>query len=322
MQYSLYGLRIRSEAAIPGLIEESDCEPTDLKIHFGNMPYRYERSGWVEIKNINTPFVADVDEPALIVEILSDGVCYKFTYRDRTTFVIDSKGAEIWVTWVSPMTLEDAATYLLGPVMGFVLRLRGVICLHASAIVLNGGAIVLAGPAGAGKSTTAAAFAQNGYAVISEDVVPIKSDENCFFVEPGYPLIRLWPESVEALYQTSNALPLLTPNWDKRYLGLFDHGYKFHSAAIPLSAIYLLNARSDHSSAPCLVPLDGRAALVRLIANSYSYYLLDRKMRAKEFHLFGGLASSVPIVEVTPSTDPSRLPELLSLITDHNNSTI
>ena len=42
--------------------------------------------------------------------------------------------------------------------MGFVMLLRGIVCLHASAIAIDDEAIALLGPAGSGKSTTAAAF--------------------------------------------------------------------------------------------------------------------------------------------------------------------
>jgi dephospho-CoA kinase len=51
--------------------------------------------------------------------------------------------------------------------------LRGVVCLHASAVAIGDEAIALLGPAGSGKSTTAAAFAERGYSVLAEDVVTL-----------------------------------------------------------------------------------------------------------------------------------------------------
>src|SRR6185437_2076265 len=106
-----------------------------------------------------------------------------------------------WAAWREPLTLEDTSTYLLGPVMGFVMLLRGVVCLHASAVAIGEGAIALVGPAGSGKSTTAAAFAERGYRVLAEDVVTLDDRGYRFLLQPGYPCIRLWPAAVKALYR-------------------------------------------------------------------------------------------------------------------------
>ena len=173
---------------------------------------------------VETSYVADYKsecgEPALRVFRVRDGEYYRFRYADETEFVIDKAGSEVWAAWREPLTLEDTTTYLLGPVMGFVMLLRGVVCLHASAVAIGDEAIALLGPAGSGKSTTAAAFAERGYSVLAEDVVTLDDRGDHFLVRPGYPCIRLWPAAVKALYGSETHLPKLTPNWDKCYLDL------------------------------------------------------------------------------------------------------
>ena len=77
-------------------------------------------------------------------------------YADGTRFVVDEGGTEVWAWWPEGATLDATATYLLGPVFGWLLRLRGVLALHASVAALDGRAAAFAGPAGMGKSTTAA----------------------------------------------------------------------------------------------------------------------------------------------------------------------
>src|SRR5262249_22183040 len=147
-------------------------------------------------------------------------------------------------------TLEDTATYLLGPVLGFILRLRGVTCLHASAVAICDQAIAILGPAGAGKSTTAASFARAGYKVLTDDIVALDERGDAFLVQPAYPRVRLWSESVNALFGTEDALPLLTPTWDKRYLDLQANISCFQEHPLPLAAIYLLDKRSSDPAAP------------------------------------------------------------------------
>jgi len=43
---------------------------------------------------------------------------------------------------LDPLTAEDAVVYLLGPVLGFIMRLRGIVPLHASAVMIGSGAVV------------------------------------------------------------------------------------------------------------------------------------------------------------------------------------
>jgi hypothetical protein len=219
---------------------------------------------------------------------------YRFDYEDGTCVLVDRGGANVWASAPPGATVEDTATYLLGPVMGFVLRLRGVPCLHASAVVVDGRAIAFAGTTGSGKSTTAAAFAQQGFAVVSDDVLAIEERGREFLARPAYPRVRLWPAAVEFLFGSPDALPRITPGWDKRYLGL-GRGH-FHSTPVPLEAIYLLDEPGGEEAAP--ERLDSRAALVALLAEAYSSELLDRDMRAREFDLLSRLAARVPVLRL------------------------
>src|SRR5690349_20774404 len=70
--------------------------------------------------------------PLLTVARVRGGTFFWLRYADGTEFVVDREGAGVWMRWPPPWTLDDVATYLLGPVLGFVLRLRGTTCLHAS----------------------------------------------------------------------------------------------------------------------------------------------------------------------------------------------
>jgi ABC-type dipeptide/oligopeptide/nickel transport system ATPase component len=201
--------------------------------------------------------------------------------------------------------------------MGFVMLLRGIVCLHASAIVIDGKAIALVGPAGSGKSTTAAAFAQRGYHVLAEDVVTLDDRGDQFLVRPGYPCIRLWPAAVKALYGSETHLPKLTPNWDKCYLDLSDN---FQGEPLRLAAIYHLSERRHEATAPFVQALDRSEAMMSLVANTYATKLMDKQMRAREFELLTRVVKSVPLRRVTPHADPARLDELCTrIIADFQN---
>ena len=315
---SIYGLGVVANRPIP-TVPPASTTTQDLRVSFGLMPAWFD--GLVS-HEIETAYVADYTDddgnPTLIFSKIDGGRFYRFLYADKTEFVVDEAGREIWGTWPSAtLTLEDATTYLLGPVMGFVLLLRGLVCLHASAIAVGDEAIALVGPAGAGKSTTAAAFSSRGFSVLAEDVVTLEERGRSFFVRPAYPCIRLWPASVAALYGAQAQLPRLTPNWDKRYLDLTAHPRQFETEPRPLRAIYLLGERRDHQHAPFVEALDRSEALVSLIANTYATKLMDKQMRAREFELLGRVLARVPLRRVIPHTDQSRIPELCDTILLH-----
>lgn len=316
MQYgcSIYGLGVLANKPIP-TVPHTTITTADVRVSFGMLPEWIES---LEPQHVETAYVADYNDengnPAFVFSKLHNGDFYRFIYADRTEFIIDHAGREIWTKWLEPLTLEDTATYLLGPVMGFVLLLRGLVCLHASAIVVNDVAMALVGPAGAGKSTTAAAFAARGFRVLAEDVVTLDDRGDSFLVRPAYPCIRLWPASAATLYGSRSALPPLTPNWNKCYLDLTQQSGQFESEPRRLGAIYLLDERSDSPDAPLVQPLDAAEGMINLIANTYGTKLLDKQMRAREFDLLSRVLAHVPLRRVTPHTDARQLPKLCDLL--------
>ena len=310
---SIYGLGVVANRIVPG-VPSAPTASDDVHISFGSLPsWLYEVSG-TQIETYVADYNDECGNPVLRMFSMLDGGYYRFCYADQTEFVIDRAGTEIWAKWIDPLTLEDTATYLLGPIMGFVMLLRGVVCLHASAVVVDNQAVALLGPAGAGKSTTAAAFSERGYSVLAEDVMTLDDRHDHFLVRPAYPCIRLWPASVKALYGTENYLPKLTPNWDKCYLDLTERPQQFQQQPLPLAAVYYLGERRDDPAAPLVEPLDRAEGMILLVGNTYSSKLMDKTMRAREFELLSRVLNNVPLRRVTPHANPSRIPELCDSI--------
>jgi hypothetical protein len=313
---SIYGLGVLANKLIPG-VPSSPIAAVDIQISFGSLPSWLPEASTTQVE---TSYVAEYcDEngkPVLRVFRLLEGKYHRFCFADETEFLIDAAGTKLWANWAEPLTLEDTATYLLGPIMGFVMLLRGVVCLHASAVAINDQAIAILGPAGSGKSTTAAAFSSRGYSVLAEDVVTLDDRKDQFLVRPAYPCIRLWPASVKALYGNENHLPKLTPNWDKCYLDLTELPEQFQHHSLKLAAIYLLAPRVDNPAAPFIETLDKSEGLMSLVANTYASKLMDKKMRAREFELLTRVLNNVPLRRVTPHASTLRIPNLCDGILD------
>jgi len=233
---------------------------------------------------------------------------FRVTYSDGARFIIDSTKREIFGVATPALGQDDLIVYLQGPVLGALLRLRGVTCLHASAACVNGRAIAVVGDAGMGKSTSAAAFARLGFPVLTDDVLALTDDGRKFFVQPGLPRILLWPESVAALWGDAEALPRIVDTWDKRYLDLNSPGYQFASEPTPLGAIYILAGRVEGAAdADIRAPESSIQACIQLVANTYGGRLLDAPMRAQELAVLGRIVNEIPIRMVLAPDDRSSV---------------
>jgi hypothetical protein len=313
--YRVYGLVCTSNTPIPGVVCEVNdefCPDLSLELHTSRPTWsRFSETPTEIRRKLGTASPLDVH---CTIGRFENGNYVEIVYSDQTKFEINCSAHRIWGNCPGSLTHEDLCTYLLGPVMGVLLRLRGILCLHASSVTIGGRAAVLCGMSATGKSTTAAALALQGIPVSCEDVTPIKEAGDCFIVESGYPRICLWPDSVKHLLGSDDALPLLTPNWDKRYLPLDGDRANFEPQAKPLGPIYLLTPRAGHADVPRIEEMSRRDALCSLVQNTYINYLLDRDQRAAEFEVLANIVGRVPIRRIIPHTDPARLPNLCDLI--------
>ena len=313
--YFVFGLHLRSNLPLPGVNpDNSSTESCEVELHLGLRPYsNKENSRRSEELTYASADTNAAGEPALRIFKVDEGVFVRLAYEDGTQFWLDGKRKNIWATWPPESCIENTASYLLGPILGLLLRLRGVTCLHASAVAFEDRSVAFVGQTGAGKSTTAAAFAQQGYGVISDDIVALVEREGALYAMPAYPHLCLWPESVGMLYDSPEALPRLMPDWDKRRLTLGEEGTRFESRCLPLGAIYVLSERRP-DPAPYIEAIRPQNALLALVADTYANKILDREMRAREFAILGRLVTTVPVRRVYPHEDPTRLAELCRVV--------
>ncbi|HWO30921.1 MAG TPA: hypothetical protein VNO32_19165 [Candidatus Acidoferrum sp.] len=315
--YSVFGLSLHSNKQIPELsIAERSAVGPAVQIYLNVSPLE---AGIFpcdsEVLTYSSPYKDDAGNPALKMWKIGGGDFTRLAYADGTQFWLNHEGTEVWATWPDQSTIEDTATYLLGPILGRLLRLRGITCLHASAVAFGEKAVAFVGSEGAGKSTTAAALALRGHAVLSDDVVALAQRGGSFFVRPAYPYLCLWPESVESIYGSAEALPRFSANYEKRCLSLAKQELQFEERTLQLAAIYILGQRRG-DPAPLVQEIAPREALLTLVANTFATNILDPGMRAKEFETLGRLVPSVPIRQLCAHQDPSRLPDLCDLLSE------
>ena len=101
--YRVYGLRLRANRALPHLLptpEEFSGRPPDIRVHVGD------------------------DEQARGQNDGRGSVRLRYSTME---FVISGDGTRIWCDWAegsSVSSIDDVSGLLLGPVLGWALRLR------------------------------------------------------------------------------------------------------------------------------------------------------------------------------------------------------
>jgi len=109
--------------------------------------------------------------------------------RIDTVADFEVRAGKLITVWPAAGTgQKDIEIFLFGPVWATLCYQRGLLPLHASAILRDGGITAFAGHSGAGKSTTAALMHSLDYQLFADDILPIAFNENS---EPGaWPYLR------------------------------------------------------------------------------------------------------------------------------------
>jgi hypothetical protein len=154
----------------------------------------------------------------------------------------------------APGTADDAAwqRLLIAQVLPFAAVLRGLEVFHASAVELDGRAVAVVGPSGAGKTSLALALCESGASFIADDVLVLEAAGTALWAHPGCPLANVRERFV-------------------RMVGAVEPA--------PLRALFLLDRRADGAAPPLFEPVtDPRVVL----ASTFNFVLVGpRRLRRR-----------------------------------------
>ncbi|MGF1674691.1 MAG: serine/threonine protein kinase [Rivularia sp. (in: cyanobacteria)] len=308
LYYQVYSLTLRTNLPLPILIPTSTSTTVDVEVNLveGELSARSHRDqqyhfGWYTQQK-------------------ADGIYYCLSLggsKEKLDVEIAPNGKQIWINWAN-VPLAEVTAILLGCIIGTALRLQGKICLHSSVIKVDNCAISIIGAKGAGKSTTAAAFAKRGYPILADDIAVLADCGDSFLVQPGYPRLRLWKSAVNAVYGSEVELPRVFRQTDKHFVQLNQNGaeeWRFHSKPLPLAGIYMLGERQPTLNAPSIEPISPQMGLMHLLTHKYPESLkLDKDRQRREFADLGRLVKMVPIRQINRSDSLNALPQLCDAI--------
>jgi hypothetical protein len=301
VRQAVYGLVLRSAQALPGLdalggsVVGPAAGDADVDVELGRRPPWAGDAVTDVVHRAEPEDSAPADAPPVVVVERLGEAGTRLVYGEGIRFHVSRALDHIWADWDAPLSDADAMSFLLGPVLGHVLRGQGVLALHASAVVVAGRLIGFVGPGGAGKSTLAASLALAGHGVLSDDVLALRERAGRWWGAPANAQVRLWDASARLLFGDAHALPAISAAWEKRLLDLDAPGYRRAQAPVPLAGLVLLDGDPSPREGAAVEPAGGQEALLSLIGNSYVPYLLDDAGRARELAAIARLVLAVPV---------------------------
>ena len=295
-QYGVYGLRISCDRPIPGL-EPLENQEADVHFHFvSGRPRSPQKTNADEAIWYESYLRDEHDQPLLKIRKSQSDKGYRIEYSHGLAFEVDSALSAIAVSGAEHISNTELSSFLLGPVLGILLRMKGLTCLHASAVAFADRSLVFAGEEGSGKSTAAAIFARNGHAVLADDIAVLEQVGGIFSVRSGCPVLNLLSDSADWL-RGSERIGTHEPETEKQRIVLDGKKLRFQRAGLPLGTVFVLDAATDQSRP--IERLSPREALVCLSAETYANRMLDTQMRAAEFLVLGALVESIPVIRIS-----------------------
>jgi hypothetical protein len=322
-QYRAFGLILQTNRRLPDLMPAQELPHADVACEI-DVSEIGTRDGDTGAPPSGLPWNMESPPRHIWKAHTSEGTYLRLRYsaaEGHVEFVINPGGSLIWVSSSGTATLMDVAALLLGPVLGCVLRHRGVACLHGSVVSVDGRAHAFVGAKGAGKSTTALVLLKRGATVLSDDLVVLATDGERFGVRPGQPRLRLRCEPATVLCGSYEGLPALWSRAEnrprKRALEAVSSGDEVPADVVPLAAIHVLEPCGEGDRSPSIAVKPALWSLTKLMAHRYASFVLDRAGHERDFELLSRLAASVPVRQLKRPSGLDTLPAVADLILHH-----
>jgi hypothetical protein len=293
--YRIAGLSVGSEIALPGLIAAAQRNTPEITIRRGAVPES----------------LPDATAAGPTWQIA--GKQFLMNIPDIARFLLRN-GDEIICEPHSDATAVDMPIFILGTVFGILLHQREQIVLHASAVRVNGKAVLFCGASGAGKSTLAAALAQRGYPLVTDDFCTLTvNGAGAPLVHPDGRQLKLWAQAIERLDLAQQRGERVRASLEKFYVEPSD----VFTEPLELGAVYALReARPPHT--PGIERPNVVDAALLLRRNAYRPLLVRRMdQKANYFHAATLIANVSGIFYLTRPLDFAKMPEVIASLETH-----
>ena len=293
-RYTAYGLDIASDLELPELAAaDASREEADVRIRLGSTPERLEDP--VESRIVWSA------RPGEWLQTI-DGVARYYIHDEGRELVIERLGGSD----------ADVRAFFFATTVAALLHQRGQFVLHACAVwVPDAGAVVIAGPAGAGKSTTLTALTERGCRVLSEDKTVVRFGAEGPEVLSGYPTLCLWRDAAQRIGADPSTLPPLREGIEKYLYRTPD----FQHEPAPLRALVALNAKPGADGDVKADEITAHQAIRTVLRQTYRRRIVNGLgFQAQQFQWAAQLVNAIPVIRVVRPRFRDTLAEIADIV--------
>ncbi len=294
--YRLFGQKIRVPFCIEGL-KETEGKP-DIRVKYGKTPAYIHG-----VKSRGARYMAAPGNFLLQVDKVA-----RYQVKNGKEIIVERQGQA---------TEKEMELFLLGSAMGALLHQQGKLPLHASAVAVDGGAVIFLGTSGIGKSTLSADLSLKGFPVLADDIGVITFNKDGIpFLQPGIARIKLWEDVMKRVKLASAPLQQIREGIQK--YGVTE-GFLFEKQALPVKRVYQL---VSHNRGDFLIEkIKGIEKFTVLKNNTFRFRFIEGTGHPeKHFQQLQKLAKAVVLKRVTRPRHPFQLEKLSEILEEDWNT--
>ena len=212
----------------------------------------------------------------------------------------------------SSHTWEECTPIIVGVVAAALLRTRGQLVLHGSAVAFGHKTAAFLGPSGAGKSTIAGALVSSGAALVSDDlVVPSIASANVI-VHSGHQQLRLLDDSRAGIGIDMAALDLCASD-GKFHVKPDQIGGLPAPVVTDLRGVFMLEPHAARREDVEIEQLNERGATIALMRSMYAADWMAPPDRQALTH-FAEIATRTPVYRLACARNFTALRQAVELV--------
>ncbi len=256
------------------------------------------------------------DGQEVVLSLARQGSDYWLRVPDRADFLLQLEPCRVLVSREgSSLDVATLEHLLLDQVLPRLLAQQGKLVIHASALAVAARAVLFLGPSGWGKSTLAGLLQRRGHTVLSDDCVQLNLHGRRFNAIPTYPSLRLYPDSLDAVFPDLTESTPVADYSEKRRVPVAPASGA--GSGVPVDALYLLGDPAEADSTIRITPLRPAEICMALIKHSFRLDLSDRAASAKQLERCSEIARNVPAFRLDYPRDYATHDDLARALAQH-----
>lgn len=174
--YRIYCMEVQSDIEFPQLVRSEGCCMADVTICRGDIG-----------RKEGAPYNVNYEIGASFSWLENKTCCLWIENGSRITYRLKEGGSKSYLL-----------TYILGWGLAMLAYQRNELAMHCSVVCDDGGAVLICGESGCGKSTVTTSFLQHGYSFMADDMAYVCVEDNIPYVKPAFPYQKLCRDAAVA----------------------------------------------------------------------------------------------------------------------------